>query len=93
MPTFETIAVAEAPKPTNKNVSSVVLAERAEYDEYLRTVIKTEKIGVLVPDGGPEKPSNVRMKLSHAARRLQVGLEMWMVDGRIYFKAAKKSQS
>lgn len=82
MPVLEMVDEKDAPKPVM--VKPEVLAERQTYEDYIKSVAKTGRIGKLALDSDDELLS-VRLKLSHAARRVEQPIEAWSVDRAIYF--------
>lgn len=82
MPILEMLDVAPMPL----KVPAVELEQRNAYEGFIKRVADVEgKIGKLSL-AEEEKVSSVRMRLSHAARRLEVPIRSWTAGGDVYFR-------
>lgn len=88
MPKLELVEAAPAPS----KVSQEVLQERRMYEEYIVKVAEKGKIGKLDLDDD-EPIAGVRMRLSHASRRLGRPIDMWAVENTIYFRPHDDSKN
>ena len=85
MPLMEVLTPDQVPAPDRAKLPPEVAKERQAFEDYIAKVKGTGKVGHLVPEED-ERVGSIRMKLSHASRRLQVPLITWGVNGSVYFK-------
>ena len=81
MAEFNTVSANEAPKPARPQVN---VARIAEYDSYV-TSIAPGDVGKLAPTG-EETPRMLTHRVAWAAKRANVPIKSWVVDGVVYFE-------
>lgn len=81
MAEFSVIDVARAPQP--KKTPRSLARRMAEYDAYVSSV-KKGQVGKLSPSAG-ESPRAVAVRVSRAGKRLGHSIDVWVVDGAVYF--------
>lgn len=82
MATFSTIDAKKAPAPARP---PVLLQDRMlEYDGFVRR-LKNGQVGKLTPTGN-ETTRALMLRLGGASRRLKKRVDVWAVDGVVYFK-------
>lgn len=83
MATFTVLDASKAPKAPAKR--SPLAARMAEYERYAAG-LKSGQVGKLVPSGG-ETSRSVAVRISRAGKRIGRGIEAWVSEGTVYFKA------
>jgi hypothetical protein len=85
MAEFEVIKQSQAPR---RPTSPGPLGERmAEYDDYVGS-LKRGQAGKLVPADG-ESLRGIVLRVTRAAKRLSRPIEVWTVDGTVYFRPSE----
>ena len=88
MPTLDILATEVAPVPSKG--TNAEQEARSAYEGFIWRINEMDdKVGKLTLEGG-ERLGSVRMRLSHAARRLNKGLEVWQANGNLYFKVVER---
>ena len=84
MAKFTKIALKDAPSPTRQ--SGRLNLRMKEYEDHVRS-LKSGEAGKLSPDMG-ETARGVALRISRAAKRANVSVQTWVVDGAVYFRNA-----
>ena len=79
MATFSVIDAAQAPRPRGR-----LVARMAQYEGFVNGV-KNGKVGQLSPSSA-ETPRAVAVRVSRAGKRLGRSVDVWVMDGAVYFK-------
>ncbi len=80
----EFAVVKQSQAPRRPTTAGPLRARMAEYEGYVAS-LKRGQAGQLVPDLG-ESPRAVAVRVSRAAKRLNRPVEVWSVDGAVYFR-------
>jgi hypothetical protein len=84
MATLIVIDASQAPRPLRKGAGLV--ARMAEYEGFVNGV-KKGQVGKLSPSSG-ETARGVVLRISRAGKRLGRSVDVWVVDGAVYFKSS-----
>jgi len=83
MPKFEVRKASEVPPPTR--ASRAIREQQQQYEDFIRNINGNVGELELAP---AEQMRGVKVRLRRAATRLGVEIEIWDVDGRVYFRAS-----
>ncbi len=81
MAEFTVIKESDAPRPSRQ--SGRLASRMREYEKYIDAV-PTGKVGKLAPSRG-ETPRGVALRISRAGKRMNKGINTWVVDDVVYF--------
>jgi hypothetical protein len=82
MPQLSVRKASEAPPPSR--LSRTIREQQEKYDEFVRR-IDTNEVGDLELDNG-ENVRSVKVRLRRASTRVGADLEIWDVNGHVYFR-------
>lgn len=82
MAKFSKMPASQAPAPSKQ--TGRLAARMREYENYVKSV-GADEVGQLVPEEG-ESPRGLVLRLARAAKRLNLNVETWIDDGKVYFR-------
>ncbi len=82
MAKFSKMPASQAPAPTKQ--TGRLAARMREYENYVKSV-GADEVGQLVPEEG-ESARGLVLRLARAAKRLNMTVETWIDDGKVYFR-------
>lgn len=85
MPSLKVRSASEVPTPSKS--SKAVHEAQLQYEGFIQAINGDVGELELSPD---EQVRGVRVRLRRAATRLSREIEIWDVDGRVYFRVASK---
>ena len=86
MPTLAVRQLAQVPSP--RSTSTASLKQQRTYEGFLRDV-GSANVGELHLDAS-ENLRSVKVRLRRAAKRSGVEIEVWDIDGKVYFRNASR---
>jgi hypothetical protein len=85
VPRFELRSPEEVPTP--KRASKAIQQQQQIYEGFIRQLNNNVGELQLAPD---EQVRSIKVRLRRAATRLGAQLEIWDVDGKVYFRAEQR---
>ena len=85
MPSLKVRSASEVPTPSKS--SKAVHEAQLQYEGFIRAINGDVGELELTPD---EQVRSVKVRLRRAATRLGRDVDIWDVDGRVYFRVASK---